>query len=81
MSQIRSVAKIISILRRIGAIEDGQFDAKSEPYRLSSGDPAKEELAKDVSALANSLGGIVAIGFTTGRDPMSAVRLLSGAGH
>ncbi len=51
-----------------GAIEDEKLECKSEPYLLEN-DHHKLELAKDVSALANSGGGVVLIGAKTEKDP------------
>lgn len=48
----------------IGMKEDEFFDAKSEAYDLTSED-GKKELAKDVSAFANSGGGYIIIGLET----------------
>ena len=53
------------------------MDAKSEPYWFTDSDKSKQdvvkhELAKDVSAFANSEGGLILIGFQTAKDPMAA---------
>ncbi len=52
----------------IGVIEDERLECKSGPYTLEN-DHQKLELAKDVSALANSGGGIILIGAKTEKDP------------
>jgi hypothetical protein len=68
-----SVAEILSVLESSqfdllnDTIEDGQVEFKGSPYQLAA-DFAKCELAKDVSALANSDGGIILIGFRTKKD-------------
>lgn len=73
MPQTFSVATVQGILatgdfnQLIGAIENDQVEFKGSPYILSN-DSEKCELAKDVSALANSNGGIILIGFRTVKD-------------
>lgn len=52
----------------IGSIEDEQLEYKATPYHLKN-DLQKQELAKDVSALANADGGIILIGVRTERNP------------
>ena len=52
----------------IGALEDEQLEFKASPYQLDK-DQGKMELAKDVSALANTAGGIIVIGVQTERNP------------
>jgi hypothetical protein len=77
--EVLSVAAILDILRSgnfdplIGTIEDARIEAKGEPYQLSGNDRQKQELAKDVSALANAGGGIIVIGFRTKIDPLMSV--------
>jgi hypothetical protein len=56
-----------------GLAEDVQIEAKGEPYQLLGSDRQKQELAKDVSALANSCGGIVLIGFRTTKSSLTSV--------
>ena len=51
----------------LGAVESSWLEAKGGPYILQN-DRQKLELAKDVTALANSNGGIILIGFETVRD-------------
>jgi hypothetical protein len=48
----------------LGEIENEWFECKGQPYALD-GDPGKRELAKDVSSLANYLGGYILIGVKT----------------
>jgi hypothetical protein len=68
----------------IGLVEDSQLEAKGQPYFLQSGsgvntqqnpmpiEVQKRELAKDVSSLANSAGGIILLGCETSRDSLTA---------
>lgn len=55
----------------IGAIEDEHFECKTAPYQLAQGDSEKQELAKDVSAIANlsarlgAPGGHILLGVQT----------------
>lgn len=78
MSRSISVDEAISILtsgdfaKLEGVIEDTQIEFKATPYQLDQ-ESAKHELAKDVSALANSHGGIILIGFRTNKDRSAAV--------
>lgn len=51
----------------IGLWESVWLEAKESPYILDA-PKQKLELAKDVSALANSIGGIIVLGFDTARD-------------
>src|SRR5262245_25261106 len=52
----------------IGVVEDGRLEFKGAPYKLGE-ETAKAELAKDVSALGNSEGGMVLVGPQTAKDP------------
>ena len=57
----------------IGRAEDAFLEFKGSPYQLAVNEQ-RQELAKDVSALANANGGIILIGFRTAmpyiqRDP------------
>lgn len=65
----------------IGCPETHWFEAKSEPYQLD-GAFARLELAKDVSALANSGGGVLVVGLATrtvdGVDTVLRVRPVPG---
>lgn len=60
----------------LGLYENGWLEAKGSPYVLDSL-KQKLELAKDVSALANSNGGIILLGFKTTRDALSAGERIS----
>jgi len=62
--------------RLIGAEETSQVEAKGEPYKLTGSESQKQELAKDVSALANASGGIILIGFRTAKNTNSAVEII-----
>lgn len=48
----------------VGEVEGLEFDCKDQPYNLGT-DVGKRELAKDVSAFANSEGGFIFIGLKT----------------
>jgi hypothetical protein len=52
----------------LDAVETGHLEFKGEPYRLDQ-EQQKQELAKDISALANAGGGAILIGFKTTKDP------------
>jgi hypothetical protein len=60
----------------VGVSESAWLDAKESPYFLD-GLKQKLELAKDVSALANSIGGIIVLGFDTARDALTAGERIS----
>jgi hypothetical protein len=51
-----------------GALENEIFEAKSEPWDLSS-ERGKFDFAKDVSSLANGRGGIILLGASTLASP------------
>lgn len=78
MKTERSVEEIIRILKTgefdalIGSVEDAFLEVKGSPYQLSASDSYRQELAKDVSALANANGGIILIGFRTAKDAVTA---------
>jgi hypothetical protein len=65
-----SVAEILDILLRgafdelKGGLENEFFDAKSEPWDLDQ-ERGKLDLAKDITSLANWLGGVIVIGAAT----------------
>lgn len=52
----------------IGVLEDDGFETKRAPYQLDQ-EHQKQELAKDVTALANRDGGVLLIGPATEREP------------
>lgn len=60
----------------IGFSEGVWLDAKESPYVLDT-QKQKLELAKDVSALGNAIGGIIVLGFDTTRDPLTAGERIS----
>jgi hypothetical protein len=78
MTKKLSVPEVLTILQSgafdalKGTVEDGQIEFKGSPYQLSS-DTSKCELAKDVSALANSEGGVIVLGVRTSQDQLSPV--------
>lgn len=77
MSERRTIDEVIQILRSgvfdslVGSVEDSLLEVKGSPYQLSLSDWHKQELAKDVCALANADGGIILIGFRTSKDPLT----------
>jgi hypothetical protein len=60
----------------IGIAESVWLEAKETPYPLDT-PKQKLELAKDVSALANSGGGIIVIGFDTSRNLLTSGEYIS----
>jgi|GEM_PF-920571 len=50
-----------------GSAENEFFECKAEPYRINE-DPAKRELAKDITSFANSNGGYILVGVGTEKD-------------
>lgn len=60
----------------IGLPESEWLEAKPSPYVLDT-TKQKLELAKDVSALANAVGGVLVLGFDTVRDPLTATEHIS----
>jgi len=67
LSEIKKIAKIINSGKFsgfLGIAESVYFDAKEEPYNLDNINE-RYEIAKDVSALANSKGGYIIIGLKT----------------
>ena len=61
----------------IGEPESNFLDAKSQPYQFESGNDAKREFAKDVSAFANSRGGFILVGLATERSSVRATEQIS----
>jgi hypothetical protein len=53
----------------IGGIEHSGVEFKAAPYQVEH-EHQKQELAKDVSALANGDGGVILLGVKTERDPV-----------
>ena len=60
----------------IGVSEGVWLDAKETPYLVETL-KQKLELAKDVSAMANSVGGLIVLGFDTERDVLTAGERIS----
>lgn len=66
--------RILDILRSgifeqfVGANEDEAFECKRQIYVLDT-DANKREFAKDISGLANSVGGFIILGLLTQRNP------------
>lgn len=52
----------------VGVVETEEVEFKGEPYRVDN-NLQKQELAKDVSGLANSKGGVIVIGVRTEKHP------------
>jgi hypothetical protein len=79
MPNNRTTEEILEVLRDgnfdllVGTVEDARVEAKGEPYQLALSGWYKQELAKDVSALANTGGGIILIGFRTVKETLTAV--------
>jgi len=65
--EIEAILKSGNLDELIGAVEDERLECKSAPYGLKY-DHQKQELAKDVSGLANAAGGVILIGVRTERD-------------
>lgn len=68
LEEVRVILESGNFNELIGAVENEQLECKAAPYQLDN-DHHKQELAKDVSALANADGGIVLIGVRTEKDP------------
>lgn len=61
----------------LGTAESSWLDFKGAPYRLDE-DDEKLELAKDVTALANSGGGVILVGYKTRKEPSTAREIADG---
>lgn len=68
---IREILSERSFDRFKGAIESDILECKSTPYRLDEVSQ-KQELAKDVSGMANAGGGFIVIGLKTEANPTRA---------
>jgi hypothetical protein len=74
MAKMLSVSEVDAILSSgrfdnlLGCVEDSHLECKAAPYQLDQ-DRQKMELAKDISALANTDGGNLLIGVQTERNP------------
>lgn len=65
LSDIRSLVEAGEFQQLVGEFEGHQLDAKAQPYSFASGNDVKRELAKDVAAFANAVGGCIIIGAET----------------
>jgi hypothetical protein len=71
--KILGIQEVLAILGEgnfnqiIGSIESEMLDFKREPYQLNS-TKQKLELAKDVSAFANNVGGVILMGVNTCKE-------------
>src|SRR5438128_1102865 len=74
MANVLTLEEVTAILEKgefdelVGAIENEWLECKAAPYQINT-DHQRQELAKDVSGLANAGGGIILIGIRTERDP------------
>lgn len=74
MSRNLTPEEVVTILESgnfddlIGVVEDEYIEAKQEPYQLED-EHNKQELAKDISGMANSKGGVILLGVRTHRHP------------
>ncbi len=59
LDDIKRIVDSADLDKFIGEIENQFFDAKGAPYRFDAGKDEYRELAKDVSAFANSGGGYI----------------------
>ena len=66
--QIKDILARRAVPEFLDVLENEFIDFKAEPYRLDN-DNQKAELAKDVSAFANTSGGFIIIGVKTTRLP------------
>jgi hypothetical protein len=64
LDKIRAILESGSLDELKGTVEDARLECKAQPYKLTT-DRQKQELAKDVSGLANAAGGIIVIGAKT----------------
>ena len=65
LPQLKNIIDSGSFDQLVGEVEGQILDAKEQPYQFSAGIDAKRELAKDVSAFANTSGGCILIGLPT----------------
>ena len=63
-AQLQTVVDAGGFDTLIGEVEGAEFECKNQPYRIET-EAGKRELAKDVSAFANSSGGFIFIGIKT----------------
>jgi len=67
VEQIKAILDSGNFDELITAVEDEQIECKAAPYQLNEAHQ-KQELAKDVSGLANANGGVILIGVRTERS-------------
>jgi predicted HTH transcriptional regulator len=67
VDNIFEILKARNFQELVGIAESLCLDCKSEPYRLVD-EKGRHELAKDVSAFANSDGGVLLIGLKTRKE-------------
>lgn len=65
--QVRTIIESGEFDALKGAVEDQTLECKNAPYQIEHSHQ-KQELAKDVTALANVTGGVILIGVRTERD-------------
>ncbi|MEQ1947706.1 MAG: ATP-binding protein [Bryobacteraceae bacterium] len=63
--ELQEVINARQFHKLVGETEGQHLDVKSQPYQFKTGMDAKRELAKDVAAFANTLGGYILVGLTT----------------
>ncbi len=68
LDELRSLLETGDFDKLIGAVECEWLECKLAPYQVKE-DLQKQELAKDVSGLANADGGMILIGIRTERNP------------
>lgn len=67
--EVRAILESGNFHALIEAVEDERLECKVAPYQVEH-DHQKQELAKDVSGLANADGGVILIGVRAERDPI-----------
>jgi len=67
LEEVKAVLATGNFTELTGLVENEWLECKAAPYRLQH-EHQKQELAKDVSALANASGGIILIGVRTEQD-------------
>jgi hypothetical protein len=69
LAEARTILTSHNYCAFLDTVETVHLEFKGEPYRLDH-ELQKQELAKDVSALANARGGAILIGFKTTKSPI-----------
>ena len=67
MNNINKILKEGRFSELLGMTESHNFECKSQTYDLSQ-PKQQHELAKDVSAIANTEGGVIIVGLKTRKD-------------